>query len=72
MSPDMSWMRSYSHRLANMVDADFTASELRPDTSVNRSLIEKLSVNAHSPEARLELLKQIALEYNMNWDSSKT
>ncbi|CAM8951434.1 unnamed protein product [Rhodiola kirilowii] len=48
------------------------ASELRPDTSVNRSLIEKLSVNAPSPEARLELLKQIALEYNMNWDSSKT
>ncbi|KAL9678550.1 hypothetical protein QQ045_016395 [Rhodiola kirilowii] len=48
------------------------ASELRPDTSVNRSLIEKLSANAPSPEARLELLKQIALEYNMNWDSSKT
>uniref|UniRef100_A0A7N0ZXV4 IST1 homolog n=2 Tax=Kalanchoe fedtschenkoi TaxID=63787 RepID=A0A7N0ZXV4_KALFE len=48
------------------------ASELRPDTSVNRSLIERLSVNAPSAEARLELLKQIAREYNLNWDSSNT
>ncbi|KAG8366621.1 hypothetical protein BUALT_Bualt17G0098800 [Buddleja alternifolia] len=48
------------------------ASELRPDTSVNRTIVEKLSVNAPPPEVKLKLLKEIALEYNVNWDSTKT
>lgn len=48
------------------------ATELRPDTSVNRALIEKLSVSAPSAETRLKLLKEIAQEYNLDWDSSKT
>ncbi|KAK6921738.1 Vacuolar protein sorting-associated protein Ist1 [Dillenia turbinata] len=48
------------------------ASELRPDTSVNRTIIEKLSVSAPSPEAKLKLLKEIALEYSLEWDSSNT
>ncbi|XP_021723804.1 IST1 homolog [Chenopodium quinoa] len=47
-------------------------SELRPDTSVNRTIIEKLSVNAPSGQLKLKLLKEIAKEFNVNWDSSET
>lgn len=35
-------------------------------------LIEKLSVSAPSAEARLKVMKDIASEYNLAWDSSKT
>ncbi|XP_071686402.1 uncharacterized protein [Rutidosis leptorrhynchoides] len=48
------------------------ASELRPDTSVNRTIIEKLSVYTPSGEVKLNVLKEIAREYNILWDSSKT
>ncbi|KAI3730583.1 hypothetical protein L1987_61754 [Smallanthus sonchifolius] len=48
------------------------ASELRPDTSVNRTIIEKLSVYNPSGEVKLNVLKEIAQEYNVLWDSSKT
>lgn len=48
------------------------ASELRPDTSVNRTIIEKLSVYTPSGEVKLNVLKEIAREYNLLWDSSKT
>ncbi|KAL5761302.1 hypothetical protein ACOSQ2_020140 [Xanthoceras sorbifolium] len=47
-------------------------SELRPDSGVNRTLIEKLSVSAPSSEARLKVLKEIAKEHNLAWDSSMT
>ncbi|KAI4357812.1 hypothetical protein L6164_001736 [Bauhinia variegata] len=46
--------------------------ELRPDSGVNRTIIEKLSVSAPSPQKRLKVLTDIAEEYNLNWDSSKT
>ncbi|KAL4282318.1 hypothetical protein GQ457_03G007270 [Hibiscus cannabinus] len=48
------------------------ATELRPDSSVNRAIIEKLSVSAPSGEIRLKVLKEIAQEYNIEWDSSAT
>ncbi|KAJ0096073.1 hypothetical protein Patl1_14970 [Pistacia atlantica] len=35
-------------------------------------IIEKLSVSAPSPEARLNVLKEIAQEYNVVWDSSQS
>lgn len=35
-------------------------------------IIEKLSVSAPSPETRLSVLKEIAQEYNVVWDSSQT
>ncbi|CAN1826379.1 IST1 homolog [Linum perenne] len=47
------------------------ASELRPDSGVNRAIIEKLSVGA-APEERLKVLKEIAKEYNLEWDWSET
>ncbi|KAK7343403.1 hypothetical protein VNO77_12114 [Canavalia gladiata] len=47
-------------------------SELRPDSGVNRTIIEKLSVSAPSGEVKLKVLREIAEEYNVSWDSSKT
>nr|CAD1823541.1 unnamed protein product [Ananas comosus var. bracteatus] len=48
------------------------ASELRPDSSVNRLIIEKLTVRAPPPDLKLKILKAIAHEYNLNWDDSNT
>lgn len=48
------------------------ASELRPDSGVNRMIIEKLSVHGPSGEAKLKALREIAEEYNIRWDYSKT
>uniref|UniRef100_A0ACD5VIE6 Uncharacterized protein n=1 Tax=Avena sativa TaxID=4498 RepID=A0ACD5VIE6_AVESA len=48
------------------------AMELRPDCGVNRMIIEKLSVKAPSAESKLKVLKAIAHEYNLDWDSSNT
>ncbi|CAO2830002.1 unnamed protein product [Amaranthus hypochondriacus] len=47
-------------------------SELRPDTSVNRTIIEKLSVSTPSGQVKLKLLKEIAKEFNVNWDPFET
>ena len=33
-------------------------------------MIEKLSINAPSPDVKLKALKEIAREYNLEWDSS--
>lgn len=35
-------------------------------------IIEKLSVSAPAAEVRLKVLKGIAQEYNVQWDSSST
>lgn len=48
------------------------ASELRPDSNVNRMIIEKLSVRAPPADLKLKVLKAIAQEYNLEWDSSNT
>lgn len=48
------------------------AAELRPDSGVNRAVIEKLSVGAPPVDKRLKVLKEIAREYNLDWDSSST
>lgn len=48
------------------------ASDLRPDSSVNRTVIEKLSVRAPFAALKIKVLKAIAQEYNLQWDSSST
>ncbi|CAN6480828.1 unnamed protein product [Victoria cruziana] len=48
------------------------AAELRPDCGVNRSLIERLTVKAPSGETKLRVLKEIAKDYQVTWDSSTT
>lgn len=40
--------------------------------SCNLQIIEKLSVSAPPADVKLKVLKAIALEYNVNWDSTKT
>ncbi|KAB1209323.1 hypothetical protein CJ030_MR6G009340 [Morella rubra] len=48
------------------------ATELMPDCGVNRQLIELLSIRAPSPEKKLKLLKEIAEEYEVEWDPAAT
>ncbi|KAL0716255.1 hypothetical protein Bca4012_065577 [Brassica carinata] len=48
------------------------ASELKPDSGVNRKLVELLSVRAPSPETKLKLLKEIAEEHQLDWDPAST
>ncbi|KAI3938406.1 hypothetical protein MKW98_015305 [Papaver atlanticum] len=48
------------------------ATELRPDCGVNRTLIEKLSVRTPSGEVKLKLMKEIAKEYQIEWDTTES
>ncbi|CAL9049371.1 uncharacterized protein LOC135633953 [Musa acuminata AAA Group] len=48
------------------------ASELRPESNVNRMIIEKLTARAPPAELKIKVLKAIAQEYNLVWDSSST
>ncbi|MCL7022043.1 hypothetical protein MKW94_027694 [Papaver nudicaule] len=48
------------------------ATELRPDCGVNRTLIEKLSVRTPSGEVKLKLMKEIAKEYQIEWDTAES
>ncbi|RWW17375.1 hypothetical protein BHE74_00043289 [Ensete ventricosum] len=48
------------------------ASELRPESNVNRMIIEKLTARAPLAELKIKVLKEIAQEYNLVWDSSST
>ncbi|CAH1443263.1 unnamed protein product [Lactuca virosa] len=44
------------------------ATELLPECGVNRQLIEHLSVRAPPPDVKLNLLKEIAEEHELDWD----
>ncbi|KAL0361606.1 UNVERIFIED_CONTAM: hypothetical protein Sradi_3845100 [Sesamum radiatum] len=48
------------------------ATELMPECGVNRQLIELLSIRAPAPDVKLKLLKEIAEEYELDWDPSVT
>lgn len=48
------------------------ATELRPSCGVNRVLIEKLSVKNPTGEVKLNVMKDIAKEYQIDWDTSET
>ncbi|XP_058090724.1 uncharacterized protein LOC131237091 isoform X2 [Magnolia sinica] len=48
------------------------AAELRPDCGVNRTLIEKLSVRTPTGEVKLKLMKEIAKEYQIEWDTTES
>ncbi|XP_051117950.1 uncharacterized protein LOC127242447 [Andrographis paniculata] len=49
-----------------------TATDLRPNAGVNRMLIEKLSVKTPSGETKLKVLKEIAKEYQVQWDTTES
>ncbi|PWA75366.1 regulator of Vps4 activity in the MVB pathway protein [Artemisia annua] len=48
------------------------ATDLRPDCGVNRMLIEKLSVRTPAGEVKLKVLKEIAKEYQVEWDTAES
>ncbi|XP_068646226.1 uncharacterized protein [Aristolochia californica] len=48
------------------------ATELHPDCGVNRTLIERLSVRTPTGEMKLKLLKEIAKEYKVEWDTTES
>ncbi|KAL5122531.1 IST1-like protein [Glycine soja] len=46
------------------------AVDLRPSCGVNRQLIEKLSVRTPPGEVKLKVLKEIAKEHHIDWDTT--
>ncbi|KAG6438185.1 hypothetical protein SASPL_103122 [Salvia splendens] len=48
------------------------ATELMPECGVNRQLVELLSIQAPAPDVKLNLLKEIAKEHQLDWDPSAT
>ncbi|XVE82410.1 hypothetical protein DITRI_Ditri16bG0002300 [Diplodiscus trichospermus] len=48
------------------------ATDLRPNSGVNRLLIEKLSVKTPSGEVKLKVMKEIAKEHNIEWDTAES
>ncbi|XP_073027859.1 uncharacterized protein [Primulina eburnea] len=48
------------------------ATDLRPNAGVNRMLIEKLSVKTPAGEIKLKVLKEIAKEYQVEWDTTES
>ncbi|XXG59955.1 hypothetical protein AAC387_Pa04g1952 [Persea americana] len=45
------------------------ATDLRPDCGVNRTLIEKLSVRTPTGQVKLKIMKDIAKEFQIEWDT---
>lgn len=48
------------------------ATDLRPNCGVNRQLIDKLSVRTPPGEVKLKVLKEIAKEYQIDWDTAES
>ncbi|EHA8591479.1 IST1-like protein [Cocos nucifera] len=47
------------------------ATDLRPNSGVNRMLIEKLSVRKPTGEVKLKVMREIAKEYEIKWDATE-
>ncbi|KAI8020336.1 hypothetical protein LOK49_LG04G01315 [Camellia lanceoleosa] len=48
------------------------AIDLRPNAGVNRMLIEKLSVRTPSGQVKLKVMKEIAKEHQIEWDTTES
>ncbi|KAG8478130.1 hypothetical protein CXB51_027909 [Gossypium anomalum] len=48
------------------------ATDLRPNCGVNRLLIDKLSVKTPRGEAKLKVMKEIAKDHNIEWDTTES
>ncbi|KAH7510663.1 hypothetical protein FEM48_ZijujUnG0102400 [Ziziphus jujuba var. spinosa] len=48
------------------------AADLRPNCGVNCMLIDKLSVRSPSGEVKLKIMKEIAEDYQIDWDTTET
>ncbi|XP_010526826.1 PREDICTED: uncharacterized protein LOC104804285 [Tarenaya hassleriana] len=48
------------------------ATDLRPSCGVNRMLVDKLSVRNSSGEFKLKIMKEIAKEFQVDWDTTES
>lgn len=48
------------------------ATDLRPNCGVNRLLIDKLSVRTPTGEVKLKIMKEIAKEHKIDWDTTES
>lgn len=48
------------------------ATDLRPNSGVNRMLIDKLSVRTPTGEVKLKVMKEIAKEHQIEWDTEES
>ncbi|CAH2076599.1 unnamed protein product [Thlaspi arvense] len=48
------------------------ATDLRPTCGVNRTLVDKLSVRRPFGEFKLKIMKEIAKEFQVDWDTTET
>ncbi|KAM5546929.1 hypothetical protein ABKV19_001452 [Rosa sericea] len=48
------------------------ATDLRPGCGVNRILIDKLSVRTPTGEVKLKIMKEIAKEFQVDWDTTES
>ncbi|KAK2649359.1 hypothetical protein Ddye_016848 [Dipteronia dyeriana] len=48
------------------------AIDLRPSSGVNRLFIEKLSVRTPTGQVKLKVMKEIAKEYQIDWDTTES
>ncbi|KAM3709934.1 hypothetical protein ACJW31_02G212200 [Castanea mollissima] len=48
------------------------ATDLRPNCGVNRMLIDKLSVRTPTGEVKLKVMKEIAKEFQIQWDTTES
>ncbi|XP_023544297.1 IST1-like protein [Cucurbita pepo subsp. pepo] len=48
------------------------ATDLRPNCGVNRLLIDKLSVRTPAGEVKLKIMKEIAMEHQIEWDTTES
>ncbi|CAK7355601.1 unnamed protein product [Dovyalis caffra] len=48
------------------------ATDLRPNSGVNRLLIDKLSVRTPTGEVKLKVMKEIAKEHQIEWDTTES
>ncbi|KAK4764011.1 hypothetical protein SAY87_013449 [Trapa incisa] len=53
-------------------DFVLAAIDLRPNSGVNRTLIEKLSIKTPSGDAKLKVMKEIAKEHQIDWDTTES
>eukprot|EP00250_Pteridium_aquilinum_P011779 c20299_g2_i2 orf=923-1669(+) len=67
---DLEELQKVSKLLTSKYGTEFSvaAKELRPDCGVNTQIIRSLSSVSLNSDAKLKLLKEIALESKINWD----
>lgn len=69
--PELSRMRDLFEKKYGK-DFVSAAVDLRPNAGVNNLLIEKLSVKKPSGQTKLKVLKEIAKEHQIDWDTTET